>query len=527
MGRPLTARPADPLTWPDALRARQTRQRWARCGAYPWAKSGHRSLCNDGGVATEIDDAAELDEARRSTEDFAGGVAFVASDVPQTLDRHTLIYLLGLADRCADRRDKGAHADVYGIPKERPPGENLHEPVSQLALDGLAEGWGTYERDSRILAAVLHRVSWTLSQSNLPLTHRATDLTRVARWMEEHPHALLSLRCSGLVYSKQNRYVPAWLTFSELRLRLSHYERSYRNRRVDERVVGMFREVQQQALLAETGTAARTVERLLVDWIEQVDPLPDRWRRLRYHEAFNTLRRGTLTGELSSGEVENMETNERKTVTRAAIPSWKRRPGVMTARCFLELATLARVVGAFNIKAHPAEFDSWQAFSEAQLKHFEEYYEKAHSDDSVDFDDEHVRELVQLRLHAALIRPNWRLSVVEQRSNVEVPECLRVATPERDDLARWLRKTGNNANLVLSISAPEYLAWMQIMSGDDGLLDWMIASDQDVLRRDAKEVTVNGEKRRVADERDCSRVAQAITRAREMYADLKARGVSG
>jgi hypothetical protein len=510
-------------------------------------------VCDDKAVAEELDGTQELDDARRATERFAGGVNFSVADIDDWLVDATvhsltaeLPYLLGLADRCADLRAKGDSADTLGIPKtrEQAPDENLHEAVGQVALEALERHWTSFGQDPRnwaryeeapdvrehdrqqrrLLAAVLHRMSWALSQSDLPLTHRATDLTRVAKWMETDPHALLSLRCSGLVYSKQNRYVPAWLTFSELRLRLSHYERSYRGRNTDERVIDMFREVQQQALLAETGTAARTVERLLVDWIVHMEGRHERWKRLSYHEAFHTLRRGTFTGGLSSEEVATMHTEERKSVTRAAIPGWKRRPGVMTARCHLELATLALVVGDIGIKAPPGEFDSWEHFSDKQLELFEDYYRQAHSDETIQFDAEHVRELVQLRLHAALLRPLWDLDPVE---NTDAPPCLRTPTPNRNELAGWLRDTGNNANVVLSISAPEYLAWMQIMSGDDELLDWIESPDQDPLRRDSVQHTVErGRKVRVGDEQDRARVVAGVERAREILM-LRERAAAG
>lgn len=492
-------------------------------------------------MSEEPHDDDELDLARRLTEGFAGGPDFSVKDVAPWIDNPAnvglltdLLYLLGLADRCADLRNSGDTADHLGIPRVRleAPDENLHEAVGQVVLEALERNWTSFGQDPghwvddqdlgelhledaqrrRRLAAVLHRVSWSLSQSDLPLTHRATDLARVAKWMEAHPHALLSLRCSGLVYSKQNRYVPAWLTFSELRLRLSHYERAYRGRRTDQRVISMFREVQQQALLAETGTAARTVERLLVDWVDLMEPMPERWKRLRYHEAFNTLRRGTFTGGLSSDVVGTLPTAQRKTPWRAAMPVWKRRPGVMTARCHLELATLALVVGDIGIKAPPDESSSWTEFSQHQLERFVEYYERAHSDSSVAVDAEHIRELAQLRLHAALLRPEWKVPPV--KSDL-APSCLQKETPSRDELAVWLRETGDNANVVLSVSAPEFLAWMQIMSGDDGLLDWVESSDQDALRRDAKQRNLpDGKKVRVGDPLDRARVLRGIAAAR-------------
>lgn len=209
-----------------------------------------------------------------------------------------------------------------------------------------------------------------------------------------------------------------------------------------------------------------------------------------------------------------MRTEPRKSVNRAAIPSWKRRPGVMTARCHLELATLALVVGDIGIKAPPGETDSWEAYSDRQLELFTEYYERAHTDESVRFDDEHVRELVQLRLHAALLDPGWKIAPVTAGA---APDCLKSATPERDHLAHWLRDHGHNANVVLSISAPEYLAWMQIMSGDDGLLDWIADPAQDPLRRDAvQHKRADGTKYRAVNARDRERVLAGVERAKRL-----------
>lgn len=417
----------------------------------------------------EETEASELTLARLES------APFDLEHPPEKLTDPTITYILGLADRCAD-----PNGGPLPIAKE------LHTAVSQCAMDSLVDNWSEFARDERRLAAVLHRLSWTLQNRESDLTHTAADLARVAEGMHRFPHALLTLRSSGLVYSKEDRYVPAWLTFAELRARLTRFEDTYRTGVSDRDTISMYREVQQQALLAETGTAARTVERILMDWGTDATRLSSRWQRLLYHEAFGTLRRGVLTGSLAADEVATLQTAGPKSVTKAAIGTWHRRPGVMTARCHLELATLARVVQSFGLKQVPPPYPSWDAFVDDQMESFARHYHAAHSSPAISFDDEHVRELVQLRLHAALLAPDRPFDPVEDRPGdaIAIPSCLLDECPGRDDLAAWLQDGNHNANLALSITAPAYLAWMQQMSGDESLLDWMFDAARDPLRRD-------------------------------------------
>lgn len=401
--------------------------------------------------------------------------------------------LMGLADRCSSP-GKGADA----IPASE------HEWVCEAVNNTLRVGWSIHHPNKRELSATVHRTSWALLERASSATHGAADIARVAEEMHEFPHSLLSLRSSGVLWSKGNRYVPSWLTFSELRQRLSHYESEYIGKAaageavggVRQRTIHGFHEVQQQALLAETGTAARTVENLLVEWVPEMQELPERWRRLRYNEAFNTLQRGVLTGSLAADEVPKLDTAGPKTVEKAAIDSWVRRPGVMTARCHLELFVLARVVQTFNARTAPpvvapdgatAAAPSWDEFVLAQWQAFLRHYREAHTSQIIQFDAEHVRELVQLRLFAAMLSPAESIEPVETRSGdqVSIPACLAHERPTRDELAEWLLDGRHNANIALSVTAPEFLAMMHMISGSESLLAWMRSPDRDLLRRGA------------------------------------------
>ncbi len=68
---------------------------------------------------------------------------------------------------------------------------------------------------------------------------------------------------------------------------------------------------------------------------------------------------------------------------------------------------------------------------------------------------------------------------------MSIPACLAHERPTRDELAEWLLAGRHNANIALSVTAPEFLAMMHMISGSESLLAWMRSPDRDLLRRGA------------------------------------------
>jgi hypothetical protein len=388
--------------------------------------------------------------------------------------------------------------------------------VCETIADEIGSDFPRHTTEPRLLSGALHRLGWSFLNGTDPgasanaetskgseSTHRPSTFFRAAPDMADHPFGTLTLRCSGLLYSKRNHYPPAWLSFAEMRDRADHLERHVTN--VDGGVSGpavtrRWDEVHEQRDLAETGTAARVVEHRLGTWIAdaglETDP---RRTRLAYHEAFDVLERGVHTGTAADetmrvlGGPQGATLSQARAIDSIAILSWYRRPGVMTARCHLILLPLCRIVQRYRTK-HP-HTGSWAADIDQHSVDFVTFYGKAaerretrltESDDGVivGFDPEHVRELVQLKLHALVVAPGLDLPVVENDDGAAgVPDVLRRHCDDRDELTHCLRDMRANANLLFSVSAPDYLAHMQALSGRNDTIDWILDPAHDDLRR--------------------------------------------
>ncbi len=399
--------------------------------------------------------------------------------------------LLGLIERC--RVDGDSNCDLIG--------RDVHGQVCNAVIVALRRDWTRYKAREELLSATIYRSSWVLTVGNVRQVDEIADMARVAPGLHLHPFALLALRSSGLVHSKFDEYTRAWLAFAELRSRQAHHERSLGNGQ-DAALASArakHREVEQQSLLAEAGTAARTVERMLEEFGMADGGLvaegAARQRILAYHEAYRLLRRGVTAGTVAVERLGDIDAGGGRSLDSLATESWALRPHVMTARCYLELIPFARIIERIGssvphpVVGEPKDPFGWKDLidecTDGFIKHYGALVELA-AGGALTAD--HIRELLQLRLHAAVLLPREELAAVETVPGIEVPEPLTKPKPDRDALAEALMSRNWDANILMSITDPTYLAWMEVMGGE-GTINWLLEWKFEPLRRQsAREV---------------------------------------
>jgi hypothetical protein len=352
------------------------------------------------------------------------------------------------------------------------------------------------------VTAVLHRAGW--AAVDYPFAFTAGEHARAVLYPERAPHAALAWRCSGLYASKQNNYVLAGVYFEEAQSRLNDWSRNggrdtaRLTRTINPNDPGgeladMFDETEEQVLLGRSGTAVRTVERLLITWVLRAREQREqqRKRQARYHEqiaveyerltylrAYKGLRWGILAGERSSEIIREVRTVPRRNVTRLAIKNWSRRPGVMTARNHLlaiPLCTMLEEEGA----RHPEHGSDWaRAIRVHQDGFFTNYRiaagrihvstEGSGPTIEVGADNQHRRELAQLRLTFGLMYPGRSLEVEvdDMEQSIAEDPVLSDTRVDVEKHAVWLRDHSADGNVIASITCPRYLAKLVELNPD-------------------------------------------------------------
>jgi hypothetical protein len=377
--------------------------------------------------------------------------------------------------------------------------EDSVEPPDELRERLWLIGWMSYE------------VAWQILQQARPadggaeindtaarLIRRLAEVARILPWPHFAPRALGAIRADALVASKRDTpqgYNEAFLLHKEARERHDDYVANHGsapNR--DLELLGL-KEIFLQLVLAETGTACRTAERIIGRWLDELDKDEperqwdaddeDHWVQMMFQQ----LSLAVAIGEQALDKAAEIErdygftnsVNRRRLALRTAF----RNPGIMTARAALHLLPLSYEMEALGLRPG-SEYESWVEMREATVERFVKAYraiEKLVLDEKgepVPLVVDHRRSVVQLRLNAALVMPGFDLP-----STLDFGDCLE-RNPLDDDaveeLSAWLAEKDakgrlrGNANAVGSATLPAFIrgvhACREARGASSGYREW-------------------------------------------------------
>jgi hypothetical protein len=317
---------------------------------------------------------------------------------------------------------------------------------------------------------------------------RLTELVAVLPWPHFAPRALGAIRADALVQSKRDTplgYDEAFLRHKEARDRLALYQQSHGEAPGRELEKLGLREIFLQLVLAETGTACRTAERIMGRWCDELeaeDPQwdaddEDHWVQVN----FQRLYAGIEIGEEAINTAAAIETEhgfaDRPDRRRLALRTAFRNPGIMTARAALHLIPLSYEMEELGLRP-PGDYATWAEMRADTIRRFRKAYaaiEKPVVDENgktTPLTLDHKRSVVQLRLNAALVLPG-----LDVPSTLDFADCLdrgKLDEQAVEQLSAWLAETDErgrthgNANLIGSATMPAYLRGVEASRAEHG-----------------------------------------------------------
>jgi hypothetical protein len=341
-------------------------------------------------------------------------------------------------------------------------------PVTQVPPDEMSKllpvmGWLMYEATFDGLKRIPNRFKETggdaaaRAQANYEFITRVTNAARNLPWPEYAIRALGAFRAQALAESKQDTqasYVRAQTVHLEARNRHASFLSYHRKFDPDEKDAHLrsLDEVFVQLVLAETGTACRTAERIIDRWAEEFQPVDDAEdRRLREQYIqliFDQMSHGADIGEQALEAAERVAKYhgfvDKVTRTGLAQPESFVNLGIMTARAVLLL--LAFYPEMERLGFYPlGEDDTWDQSRERLRKRFDNAYR--YLERPVRTSDGNRRELrddlklaiVHVRLAAALTMPGRTLP-----SSLTFAPCLSHQVLDDkavEAMCEWLTET--------------------------------------------------------------------------------------
>ncbi|HTJ35063.1 MAG TPA: hypothetical protein VL738_17685 [Dactylosporangium sp.] len=398
----------------------------------------------------------------------------------------------------AIEREVVAYRDVLErAPAQRPPAE-LVEPLRMI-------GWLIYEASMGLLWDIapafesLAGDKGEQSRADAALVVRLADAARQLPWPEFAPRALGAIRAHALVESKRDTelgFDAAYIFHQEARTKQQSFADSHGDEPDRDQYVLDLQEVLLQLALAETGTACRTAERVLGLWVEELDKDPreaawtddesGQWTKRMFRQLYD----GVSIGERALSVAEEIEREHgftyEVTASRLAMPTAYRNPAIMTCRALLLVYSMCPEME--ELGEDPIGADSWEKFRENLIARFDRAFEYLRrtvlradgTDWGLLFD--HLRSMVQLCLHLALLIPNHRLS---RELAVDGELTLhRLDDDAVEAISAWLAADGEDgkqrgdANIIGTASKPSFIASVEACRTDGGT-----AADYRVWRR--------------------------------------------
>jgi hypothetical protein len=310
---------------------------------------------------------------------------------------------------------------------------------------------------------------------------RLADAARALPMPELAPRALGAIRAQALVASKRDTvkgYDEAWILHQEARQRLESFRTVSRTSNSDLALS----ELLVQLVLAETGTACRVAERVIIQWAdglvagEWTAGDETRWTQRMFAELSN----GSEIGQAALDAVDRVEREHglvnQVTEHRLAMKTARLNPAIMTARAALLAYPLTQEMDELG-RVAPAPYQSWEDLRQHLLDQVRNLYhviEDSYVGQNRTPATFHNRMLVQLRLQIALIAPGTRLP-----SAADLPACMRHELLDDDaaeHLSAWLTmeekgQRNGDASVIGSATMPSYIRSVEACRADAGVFD--------------------------------------------------------
>jgi hypothetical protein len=391
------------------------------------------------------------------------------------------------------------YRDWYAKNRAHEPIETALVPPDELRPRLWLVGWMIYEASWQVLQRARPADRGGEIDTAARLVGRLADTARALPWPHFAPRALGAIRDAALLASKRDTsqgYNEAFHLHDEARDRHGKYVANHGEAPGRERELLGLKEIFLQLVLAETGTACRTAERVISRWSEELDADEPQWERddedYWVQLMFRRLSVGVRIGTQALDAAHEIEqeygfTREVNRDRHAQFTAF-RNPGIMTARATLLLLPLSYEMEALGLRPG-AEHASWPEMRARTLKQFRHAYteiEKPVPDKDgrpMPLSADHQRSLVQLRLNIGLLEPGFPLP-----SHQDFAPCLRLDVLDDEAvqaLCGWLAGTDESgrrrgdANAIGSATMPAFIrsvdTYRALRGVGDGYRDWRLA----------------------------------------------------
>jgi hypothetical protein len=355
--------------------------------------------------------------------------------------------------------------DIAG--DDRPP---LPPPEERAGL------WGAGRLAYELSLALTTRIKsgWGItadpdSENAGELIARLADAVRILPWPEYAPHSLGAIRAQALAESKRDTidgYDNAWAVHRQARKKFDDFEKSLVG--ADKDYLIALHETAIQLALSEAGTACRTAERVIGQWVDGID---DQDEHSWIVQLYDRLSEAALFGEACLARVSALEADcglvDQVDEKRMALVTAYRNPGVMTSRALLLLIPLCDEMARMGYRP-PADYETWDRAREGFRERFETTFALIGDDVARHrpYSEEITRSIAQLRLSYAWLAPGRSLTVIGPSD--EIP-CLAL-NPLDDSaieaLSDWLTSRGFDGNAISSATMPLYVRAVQRLSSN-------------------------------------------------------------
>ncbi len=411
--------------------------------------------------------------------------------------------------------------DEYRAIHDRQPAQLPPEPLDTLLP---LMGWLIYEASLDRLWEVPTEFEKQAgpegdqSRETVALITRIGVAARRLPWPEFAPRALGAIRVQALIESKRDTeagYDAAWELHDEAREKYHSFRDSHAGSAAArggqaalkagqtqgdrgetdaaprlghpgrDRYVLDLDEVLLQLALAENGTACRTAERVIGMWVEELDRDVPAWSEEdspRWTQRmFRDLSEGSATGELALAKAAEIQERagftQRVDELRLALPTSFRNPAIMTCRALLLMYSMSHEMARLGRTPDGGHGGGWEEFRRDIRRRFDRAFgylrRPLQRPDGTDWplDADHLRSMVQLCLHLALLTPGH---VLEQPLRVD--DTLSLHRLDDDAVAAmsaWLAtivdgKQRGDANIIGSASKPSFIGSVEDCREDPG-----------------------------------------------------------
>jgi hypothetical protein len=354
-------------------------------------------------------------------------------------------------------------------------------------------GWLIYEASLKPLWSIppdftgLDEATANEARAKIDRIARLVNAARRLPWPEYAARALGAIRVQALIESKKDNetsYAAAWTLHEEARKKYFEYRDTLGTDAERERFVRDCDEVLLPLALAETGTACRAAERVIAKWAEDhenSDPAREEEDSANWTQRmFRELAQGASIGERALRTAAGIE--ERYGLVHEVdehgltVKTSYRNPAIMTCRAILLLYSMTYEMHRLG---RLAEAGTWETYRAQLVERFFaafQYLLRPVTDReqrNIPLQRDHLRSMVQLCLHLALVVPGRELP-----RDVVVDGTLTLRRLDDDAveaMCNWLtaidgetNKQRGDGNVVGSASKPSFIEGVEACRRDTG-----------------------------------------------------------